>query len=113
VGNAGAVSVTGAAVEAVEGAAVPGASWTVADLERALVEFEKDHRRICLDPEARNARHTHVKVAEDRRSWLVQQVLVDPDGHNDWMVEVTVDLAASRAAAEPVLRLVRVAAIGS
>jgi hypothetical protein len=35
----------------------------------------------------------------------VQQVLVDPEMHNDWMAEFEVDLAASREANQPVLRL--------
>jgi hypothetical protein len=42
----------------------------------------------------------------------VQQVLVDPDGHNDWMAEFDVDLAASRAANQPVLWLRRIGPIG-
>ncbi len=35
---------------------------------------------ICLDPNARNARHTYVTPSEDKKSWRVQQMLVDPDG---------------------------------
>ena len=34
-------------------------------------------------------------------------MLVDAEGHNDWVAELDVDLAASRAAAEPVIRLLR------
>jgi len=34
-------------------------------------------------------------------------MLVDVEGHNDWVAEIEVDLAASRAAAEPVIRLLR------
>jgi hypothetical protein len=48
-----------------------------------------------------------VTPAEDQQTWRVQQMLVDPAGHNDWVAEFAVDLAASRAAGEPVLRLVR------
>ena len=58
-----------------------------------------------LAPEARNMRHTYVIPAEDKRSWTVQQVLVDPDEHNDWKVEFQVDLMASRETGEPALRL--------
>ncbi len=39
------------------------------------------------------------------RAWLVQQVLVDAEQHNDWMAEFEVDLAASREADRPVLWL--------
>jgi hypothetical protein len=33
---------------------------------------------------------------------------VDTEGHNDWVAEFEVDLEASRAAAEPVMRASRV-----
>ena len=32
---------------------------------------------------------------------------LDVEGHNDWVAELDVNLAASRAAAEPVIRLLR------
>jgi hypothetical protein len=64
-----------------------------------------------LDPEARNLRHTHVAPSDDGGRWVVQQTLVDPDGHNDWILEVEADLAASRAAGEPVLRLRRIGSL--
>ena len=56
---------------------------------------------------ARNARHTYVKVSEDKRSWRVQQMLVDAEEHNDWVAEFDVDLGESRKANEPIIRLVR------
>jgi len=42
----------------------------------------------------------------------VQQVLVDPEQHNDWMVECEVDLPASREANRPVLSLREIGPIG-
>ena len=45
-------------------------------------------------------------------TWRVQQVLVDPELHNDWMAEFEVDLAASREANQPVMHLVSLGAIG-
>jgi hypothetical protein len=38
-------------------------------------------------------------------------MLVDPEGLNDWVAELEADLASSRAAGEPVLRLVRVGSL--
>ena len=64
-----------------------------------------------MDPGARNLRHTYVIVAEDRSHWIIQQMLVDPEEHNDWVAEFRVDLAASREAGEPGLRLVRLASL--
>jgi superfamily II RNA helicase len=82
-----------------------GKPWTADRLRLLMDEYHKDHGQLCLDPNARNARHTYVIPSEDKRSWRVQQMLVDPDEHNDWAAEFEVDLAESRAANEPTLRL--------
>jgi superfamily II RNA helicase len=78
-----------------------GQGWTAARLKEAVDAYYVEHERICLDPNARNLRHTYVVPAEDRRSWRVQQMLVDPAEHNDWVAEFEVDLVASRQAGEP------------
>jgi hypothetical protein len=65
------------------------------------------HEQLLLTPEARNLRHTYVTSSDDKKTWRVQQMLVDPDGHNDWMAEFEMDLSASRLASGPVLRFVR------
>jgi hypothetical protein len=70
--------------------------------------FRAEHGSLRFDPEARNLRHTYVTRADDGRTWRVQQVLVDTEGHNDWVAEFDVDLEASRDAREPVLRPLRV-----
>jgi hypothetical protein len=66
---------------------------------------------LLLTPEARNIRHTYITPSDDKQSWRVQQMLVDPEGHNDWVAEFEVDLAASRAAEQPVMRLSRLGAL--
>jgi superfamily II RNA helicase len=85
--------------------------WTAERLQQALDDYYAGHELICLDPEARNLRHTYVTPGEDKKLWRVQQMLVDPEGHNDWVAEFSVDLAASRQAGEPVMSLCRVAAL--
>jgi superfamily II RNA helicase len=85
--------------------------WTGTRLATLLDDYLAEHERLCLDPEARNARHTYITPAEDRQSWRVQQMLVDPDGLNDWVAEFRVDLNASRQAQEPQLRLIRIGAL--
>ena len=40
-------------------------------------------------------------------------MLVDVEGHNDWVAGFQVDLAASRATAEPVIRLLRLESLTS
>jgi hypothetical protein len=73
--------------------------------------YELEHERICLDPNARNTRHTYVVPSEDKKTWRVQQMLVDPEEANDWVAEFEVDLAQSRALGEPVLQLRRIGSL--
>jgi hypothetical protein len=91
----------------------PGAGepWPAERLRLSMDQYYKDHQHLCLDPNARNVRHTYVIPAEDKRTWRVQQMLVDPQEHNDWVAEFEVDLGRSREASEPVLRLVRVGSL--
>ena len=79
--------------------------WTAARLQQCMEDYHADHERLCLDPNARNIRHTYVVPAEDKKSWRVQQMLVDPEENNDWVAEIDVDLAESRKLGEPFLRL--------
>src|SRR5207249_3537847 len=90
-----------------------GQPWTAERLRRAMDEYHREHAHLCLDPNARNLRHTYVLPSEDNRHWRVQQMLIDPDEHNDWVAEFDVDLAQSRTAGEPALRLQRLGALGS
>jgi hypothetical protein len=89
-----------------------GQPWNAERLDTFMEQYHASHHRICLDPNARNARHTYVKVSEDKRSWRVQQMLVDPEEHNDWVAEFDVDLDESRKANEPVIRLARIGVLG-
>ena len=44
---------------------------------------------------------------------FVQQILVDPEGHNDWIAELNVDLMASRTSTQPVFVLNRIGPMAS
>ena len=90
---------------------VDGRPWTPERLLVAFDEYHVEHRYLCLDPNARNIRHTYVVPAEDKKTWRVQQMLVDPDENNDWVAEFTVDLAESRQLGEPFLRLNRIGSL--
>ena len=80
-------------------------------LRLAFDEYHAGHQHLCLDPNARNLRHTYVLPAEDKKSWRVQQMLVDPEESNDWVAEFDVDLAESRKLGEPFLRLRRIGSL--
>jgi hypothetical protein len=90
-----------------------GPPWTAEQLKKSMEEYHVEHQRLCLDPEARNLRHTYMAPAEDQRAWRVQQMLVDPEGLNDWVAEFAVDLAESQKAGEPVVRLRGMGALAS
>ena len=85
--------------------------WTTDRLRRAMEAYHVGHERICLDPEARNLRHTYVTPSEDKSRWRVQQMLIDPAGANDWVAEFDIGLAESRTTGEPALQLLRVASL--
>lgn len=88
-----------------------GENWNAERLRLAMDRYHAGHQRLCLDPNARNVRHTYVTPSEDHRSWRVQQMLVDPEEHNDWVVEFGVDLAQSRQAKAPVMQLLKLGAL--
>jgi superfamily II RNA helicase len=88
-----------------------GRPWTSARLKQSMEAYLVDHDHLCLDPNARNVRHTYVTPADDKKSWRVQQMLVDPEGDNDWVAEFEVDLAESRKSGEPFLRLRRIGSL--
>ena len=43
-------------------------------------------------------------AGSDARTWTVRQIINDPEAHHDWAIVATVDLSASDAAGEPVIR---------
>lgn len=80
-------------------------------IEKAFGAYFEARGRFRLDPEGRSALNTH--LSEDGDVWRIAQVLVDPEGLNDWEASFTLSLAASRAAAAPVLRFESVGPIGA
>jgi superfamily II RNA helicase len=89
-----------------------GNAWTADRLAGIADAYCTSHQQLLLTPEARNARHTYVTPSEDKQTWRVQQMLLDPEGHNDWVAEFEVDLARSRELREPALRLRRLGSLG-
>jgi hypothetical protein len=79
--------------------------WTAERTRATLDAFLAEHGPVRFDPEARNARHTHLEAPAGQTLWRVQQMLIDPEMVNDWVAEFAVDVAASRAKQEPVLWL--------
>lgn len=97
------------ALEVIAAEAVPDETpWTLERLRSAAEAYRDARGRIRLDPPARNPQLTFVRVSEDKQTWHVQQMLVDPEEENDWVAEFAVNLTISREKGEPVLQLVRI-----
>lgn len=76
-------------------------------LEADFAPYFAAKGRLRLDPEGRSAKHTHWLEPEG-----VAQVLIDPEGGNDWEARFRVALPESRAGGQAVLRYDGVERIG-
>jgi hypothetical protein len=54
-----------------------------------------------MDPSARHPEFTRLETSEGL--WKIEQTLVDPDGHNDWMLELEADPQCLQEGAKPAL----------
>jgi superfamily II RNA helicase len=70
----------------------------------ALDAYFAEHDALGDGPAARSP--DLFLVEPEGRTWTVRQVVDDPAGHRDWSLLATVDLDASDAAGEPVVRTV-------
>jgi superfamily II RNA helicase len=73
-----------------------------ADWEAALGAYWDEHETMGAGPAARAPELLMIERAE--RAWTVRQIIDDPEGHHDWAILAVVDLDASDAAGEPVIR---------
>lgn len=78
-------------------------NWTTEKLEKILEPYYVDHSRICTDAKARNPKNA--TISEQDQCWQVQQTLVDPEEHNDWILDLSIDLERSRQTGAPVMVL--------
>jgi superfamily II RNA helicase len=83
-----------------------GEEWTPARIEAALAPYFEEHGVVRTDPKARVPSNTIVELREG--FWDVKQIVCDPEDHNEWVVECTIDLALSREVAAPVVRITRI-----
>jgi hypothetical protein len=76
----------------------PGIDW-----EAALGAYWDEHETLGDGPAARSPELFMID-RDDPRAWTVRQIIDDPEGNRDWAIVAVVDLAASDAAGEPVIR---------
>jgi len=80
-----------------EGETRPLVNW-----EEALGAYWDEYEALNDGPSARSPELFIVERAG--RTWTVRQIIDDPEGNHDWAIVATVDLDASDAAGEPVIR---------
>jgi superfamily II RNA helicase len=75
--------------------------------EAALGAYWDEHETIDAGPAARAPELLMIERAAagaQARTWTVRQIIHDLEAHHDWAIVATVDLDASDAAGEPVIR---------
>jgi superfamily II RNA helicase len=82
------------------------APWTPDALRDEFASYWSEYDTLRTDPPARSPRYLQVEPVDT--VWRLRQVLVDPNDDVGWALELEVDLAASREAGQPVVRLLRV-----
>ncbi len=87
-------------------------AFTREDWDVAIEELYAEHDRLLTDADARGPGLIEVERNPTAGVWNVTQTLHDPAGHHDWVIEATVDLAASDEAGEAVVRTVAMRCLG-
>ncbi len=83
-----------------------GAGWAAERWQEAMADYFAEHDEIGLGPAARGP---HLLLIEERPGHLaIRQIFDDPAGDHDWGISAEVDLAASDAAGEAVVRVTAV-----
>jgi superfamily II RNA helicase len=105
---------------AVAGVADPGSAFLTESrrIEKEFDAYFDACGRFRLDPEGRNAKHTHwdelnVEGGMRNAEWQVAQVLADTEEQNDWEARFTVLLDQSRTENRPVLQFLSVRPVGA
>jgi len=83
------------ALEFIQPADPRGEPWNPPRLQAALEPYLAEFPPFLLDPEARNARHTHLATGPDPGLHQLTQTLVDPDHALFWQACFRLDLAAT------------------
>jgi hypothetical protein len=83
----------------------------IGELRDAMEAHAEEHGFIRMDPEARSAKYYRVEEIAGSRKKRIEQVLVDSEELNDWIVVFELDLEKSDERDEVDLALVSIGAI--
>ncbi len=81
---------------------INAAAW-----ETALGTYWGEYETMDAGPTARAPELLMIErsaAGSEARTWTVRQIINDPEAHHDWAIVATIDLSASDAAGEPVIR---------
>jgi hypothetical protein len=90
-------------------------SMTKAAWEEALGAYWDEYESMGSGPAARSPELLMIDrsgASDTPRTWTVRQIVDDPEGNRDFAIVATVDLDASDAAGEPVIRTASFASAG-
>ena len=79
--------------------------WPDVELEKRMEPYYVSRSWIRLDPEARNKEHTHISESDDRKTWTLEQTLIDPEELNDWLAAFEVDIKQSKTQGAVAMRV--------
>ena len=83
------------------------AEGNLSDPERVkevVSSYWEDFSEVMTDADARSA-HWTVETARDQSQVIVEQIVCDPEGFNEWRLRGVVEIEASRQAGEAVVKL--------
>lgn len=68
----------------------PGGTMTRTRWDEALAAYWDEHDDLAADADARGP--SFLDVTEQGRTWLVRQIIDDPEGNHDWSITARIDL---------------------
>jgi len=83
-----------------------GKPWTENTLTEIMATYTAEHHKFRLDVEGRALAHTIVTYEGDVMH--IQQMLQDEENFNDWSIDFEINLAESREAGVPLLKMTRI-----
>ncbi|SHN05693.1 Helicase conserved C-terminal domain-containing protein [Fibrobacter sp. UWR3] len=83
-----------------------GKPWTENTLTEIMAAYTAEHHKFRLDVEGRALAHTIVSYEGDVMH--IQQMLQDEEEFNDWSIDFEINLADSREAGIPLLKMLRI-----
>jgi hypothetical protein len=97
-------------LELIESSDSDGIPWTKDRISTLIDPYFDSHERIRLDPEARSAKHSHLSEP-GLRLRICEQILVDPEEHNDWSLRFSINLDECDRQQRPVLVMENIAPV--